>query len=219
MCGRYSIGEGIQQLSLELDVAPPPDFVPRYNAAPSQALPVVSNAQRQQVALYTWGVIPFWAKEKGQRLINARAETVAEKSTFKKSFQQRRCLVLADGYYEWKKTPQGKVPHRLMRTDEQPFVFAGLWDERADQETGEVHRDFCIITTAASPSIADIHDRTPVILPKEVWDFWLGDTDDYTGLADVLRPLEDDKIKAYEVSKQVNNVQNDEADLTRLNSK
>ena len=219
MCGRYSIGEGIQHISQELGAAPPANFTPRYNAAPSQALPVVSNAQRQQVALYTWGVIPFWAKEKGQRLINARAETVAEKSTFKKSFQQRRCLVLADGYYEWKKTPQGKVPHRLVLTDEQPFVFAGLWDERADQETGEVHHDFCIITTAASPSITAIHDRMPVILPKEVWDFWLGDTDDYTGLTDVLRPLEDDKIKAYEVSKQVNNVQNDEADLIRLNSK
>ena len=180
---------------------------------------MVSNAQRQQVALYAWGVVPFWAKEKGQRLINARAETVAEKSTFKKSFQQRRCLVLADGYYEWKKTPQGKVPHRLVLTDEQPFVFAGIWDERADQETGEVLRDFCIITTAASPSIAAIHDRMPVILPKEAWNFWLGDTDDYTGLTDVLRPLEDDKIKAYEVSKRVNNVQNDEADLIRLNSK
>ena len=219
MCGRYSIGESIQQISEELGVAPPDNFIPRYNAAPSQALPVVSNAQRQQVALYTWGVIPFWAKEKGQRLINARAETVAEKSTFKKSFQQRRCLVLADGYYEWKKTPSGKVPHRLVRTDEQPFVFAGIWDERADQETGEVQHDFCIITTAASPSIAAIHDRMPVILPQEAWNFWLGDTDDYTGLTDVLRPLADDKIKAYEVSKQVNNVQNDEADLILLNSK
>ena len=219
MCGRYSIGEDIQQISEELGVAPPTDFTPRYNAAPSQALPVVSNAQRQQVSLYSWGVIPFWAKEKGQRLINARAETVAEKSTFKKSFQQRRCLVLADGYYEWKKTPQGKVPHRLVRTDEQPFVFAGIWDERTDRETGEVHHDFCIITTAASPSIAAIHDRMPVILPQEAWDFWLGDTSDYAGLTDVLRPLADDKIKAYEVSKRVNNVQNDEAELIRLNSK
>ena len=219
MCGRYSIGNDIQQIAQELNVAPPPKFTPRYNAAPSQSLPVVSNKQRQQVALYEWGVIPFWAKEKGQRLINARAETVAEKSTFKKSFQQRRCLVLADGYYEWKKTPAGKVPHRLVLQDEQPFVFAGIWDEHTDKSTGEVLSDFCIITTAASPNIAHIHDRMPVILPKEAWDFWLGDTEDYAGLTDVLRPLEEGKVTAYEVSKRVNNVQNDEEDLTQLNSK
>ena len=219
MCGRYSIGNDIQQISQELNATPPSGFTPRYNAAPSQALPVVSNTQRQQVALYEWGVIPFWAKEKGKRLINARAETVGEKSTFKKSFQRRRCLVLADGYYEWKKTPTGKVPHRLVRQDERPFVFAGIWDERTDQDTGEVKHDFCIITTAASPGIAHIHDRMPVILPKEAWDFWLADTEDYAGLTDVLRPLEDGDIKTYEVSKRVNNVQNDEEDLIRLNSK
>ena len=219
MCGRYSIGNVIQQISQELNATLPASFTPRYNAAPSQALPVVSSAQRQQVALYEWGVIPFWAKEKGQRLINARAETVAEKSTFKKSFQQRRCLVLADGYYEWKKTPEGKVPHRMVLSDERPFVFAGIWDEHADRDTGEVKHDFCIITTAASPSIAPIHDRMPVILARETWEFWLADTEDYAGLTDVLRPLEDDQIKAYEVSKRVNNVQNDEEDLIRLNSK
>ena len=219
MCGRYSIGNDIKQIAQELGVDPPQKFTPRYNAAPSQALPVVSSAQRQQVALYEWGVIPFWAKEKGQRLINARAETVAEKSTFKKSFQQRRCLVLADGYYEWKKTAAGKVPHRLVLADEHPFVFAGIWDEHTNKSTGEVLRDFCIITTAASPNIAHIHDRMPVILTKESWDFWLADTEDYEGLSDVLRPLAEGAVKAYEVSKRVNNVQNDEEDLTQLNSK
>ncbi len=219
MCGRYSIGNDIQQIGQELNVTLPPAFTPRYNAAPSQALPVVSNAQRQQVAWYQWGIIPFWAKEKGQRLINARAETVAEKSTFKKSFRQRRCLVFADGYYEWKKTPEGKVPHRLVLHDRRPFVFAGIWDEHADQNTGEVLHDFCIITTAASPSIAHIHDRMPVILLKETREFWLADTEDYAGLTDILRPLEDGQIEAYEVSKRVNSVQNDDEDLTRLNSK
>lgn len=219
MCGRYSIGPDVQLLSQELHLTPPANFTPRYNAAPSQALPVVSNAERQRVSLFQWGVIPFWAKGKGQRLINARAETVAEKSTFKKSFRQRRCWVLADGYYEWQKTPQGKVPHRMVLSDEQPFVFAGIWDEHADQETGEVQRDFCIITTAASPSIAHIHDRMPVILSEETRRFWLSDTEDYDGLVDTLRPLADDRIKAYEVSKRVNNVQNDDDTLIRLNSK
>ena len=219
MCGRYSIGPDIQQIGQELGVSFPRDFTPRYNAAPSQALPVISDAERQRVSQYQWGVIPFWAKEKGQRLINARAETVAEKSTFKRSFQQRRCWVLADGYYEWQKTKVGKVPHRLVLSDERPFVFAGIWDEHTDRETGEVMRDFCVITTAASPSIAHIHDRMPVILPETVRDFWLSDTEDYAGLTDILCPLNDDQIKAYEVSKRVNNVQNDDAELIRLNSK
>lgn len=219
MCGRYSIGPDVRQISQELGISFPLNFAPHYNAAPSQALPVVSNANRHQVSQYQWGVIPFWAKEKGQRLINARAETVAEKSTFKKSFRQRRCWVLADGYYEWQKTKAGKVPHRLMLADERPFVFAGIWDERTNRETGEVTRDFCIITTAASPSIAHIHDRMPVILSKTVRDFWLSDTEDYEGLTDILRPLDDHRIKAYEVSKRVNNVQNDDAELIRLNSK
>ena len=219
MCGRYSIGNDIQQISKELNASPPPGFTPRYNAAPSQVLPVVSNTQRQEVTLYEWGVIPSWAKEKGQRLINARAETVAEKNTFKQSFRQRRCLVLADGYYEWKKTPQGKVPYRLVLQDERPFVFAGIWDEHTDKSTGEVTRDFCIITTAASPDIAHIHDRMPVILPKEAWEFWLDDTNDYAGLTDALRPMEGGQIKAYEVSKRVNNVQNDDEELIKMNGK
>lgn len=219
MCGRYSIGNDIQQIGQDLGVTLPPEFTPRYNAAPSQALPVVNTTEQRQAALFTWGIVPFWAKEKNQRLINARAETVDEKSTFKKSFRQRRCLVLADGYYEWKKTPAGKVPHRLVLSDRRPFVFAGIWDERADRETGEVLRDFCIITTAASPSIAPIHDRMPVILAQEVWDFWLADTEDYAGLTDLLCPLEDGQIEAYEVSTRVNNVQNDDEDLIRLNSK
>ena len=197
----------------------PTGFTPRYNAAPSQALPVVSNAHPKQVSLYHWGVVPFWAKEKGQRLINARAETVAEKSTFKQSFRQRRCWVLADGYYEWQKTKAGKVPHRLVLTNERPFVFAGIWDEHVNKETGEVRRDFCIITTAASPSISPIHDRMPVILSEETREAWLSDTEDYAGLTDLLRPLDDSQIKAYEVSKRVNNVQNDDDELIRLNSK
>ena len=219
MCGRYSIGSDIADISQTLGVAPPAEFTPRYNAAPSQALPVVSNTDPQRVSLYTWGVVAFWAKEKGQRLINARAETVAEKSTFKQSFRQRRCWVLADGYYEWQKTKAGKVPHRLVRTDEQPMVFAGLWDEHVDQETGEVRHDFCIITTEASPSIAHIHNRMPAMLAADNRSLWLSDTEDYAGLQSLLRPLADEQIRAYEVSKLVNNVQNDDVSLTRLNSK
>ncbi len=219
MCGRYSIGAAVAEISQTLGVTPPTAFTPRYNAAPSQALPVVSNRQPQRVSLYHWGVVPFWAKAKGQRLINARAETVAEKSTFKQSFQQRRCWVLADGYYEWQKTKTGKIPHRLVRTDDEPMVFAGLWDEYVDRDTGEVRHDFCIITTAASPGIAHIHNRMPAMLSADTRALWFSDTEDYAGLTDILRPLADSQVRAYEVSKLVNNVQNDDESLTRLNSK
>lgn len=211
MCGRYSIGAEIQALSQRLKLQLPPDFEPNYNAAPSQQLPVVSNYRPGFFSYFQWGIVPFWAKDEQKRLINARAETILEKATFKKSFKTRRCLVAADGYYEWMKTKEGKIPYRICLESDQPFVFAGIWDRQNDfiDET-----DFCIITTAASPSIEHIHNRMPVILHPEAIDFWLSDTEDYEGLHDVLRPMEDKDIKAYQVSKKVNHVQNNEAALT-----
>ncbi|MDF9796016.1 putative SOS response-associated peptidase YedK [Catalinimonas alkaloidigena] len=210
MCGRYSIGAEIQALAKRLEVTVPPDFEPNYNAAPSQRLPIVSNYQPSNFTYFQWGIVPFWAKEEQKRLINARAETILEKATFKKAFKKRRCLVAADGYYEWMKTEQGKQPYRICRVDETPFVFAGIWDR---QNEFEDQADFCIVTTSASPSVAHIHNRMPVILHPDAIDFWLSDTEDYEGLQDVLRPMEDKLIKAYQVSKKVNNVQNNEYEL------
>ena len=213
MCGRYSIGPEIETLVEKLNVALPPDFSPHYNAAPSQHLPVVSNQHPGQVTLYQWGLIPFWAKNpSGQRLINARSETVHEKSTFKRAFRSKRCLVPAGGYYEWKKTPQGKEPYRIILADESPFVFAGIWQTPSEQSATQTP-EYCIITTQAPTSIKNIHDRMPVILDKAAWDFWLSDTEDSEGLQDILRPIEDNKLQAYPVSKRVNNVQNDDAKL------
>ena len=213
MCGRYSIGPEIETLVEKLNVALPPDFSPHYNAAPSQHLPVVSNQHPGQVTLYQWGLIPFWAKNpSGQRLINARSETVHEKSTFKRAFRSKRCLVPAGGYYEWKKTPQGKEPYRIILVDESPFVFAGIWQSPSEQSATQTP-EYCIITTQAPTSIKNIHDRMPVILDKAAWDFWLSDTEDSEGLQDILRPIEDNKLQAYPVSKRVNNVQNDDAKL------
>lgn len=214
MCGRYSIGPEVASLAERLKTALPADFSPHFNAAPSQQLPVVSNLQRKNVVLYQWGITPFWAKEASgsKQLINARAETVHEKSTFKRAFRTHRCLVLADGYYEWKKTKQGKVPYRITLADNTPFVFAGIWQEPNENSDRDVP-EYCIITTQAPRSIADIHDRIPVILDPAAWDFWLGDTEDYEGLQDVLRPLSDNQLQAYTVSKRVNNAQHDDASL------
>lgn len=210
MCGRYSIGAEIEALAQILKVKVPADFEPNYNAAPSQKLPVVSNHQPSRFTLFQWGIIPFWARAEQKRLINARAETILEKATFKKAFKTRRCLVAASGYYEWMKTKDGKVPYRICLQNEQPFVFAGIWDTSGEDEE---QADFCIITTSASPSVAHIHERMPVILHPEAIPLWLSDTEDHEGLQDLLRPMEDQEIKAYQVSKRVNNVQHNDASL------
>ena len=214
MCGRYSIGPEVASLAEKLKSALPSEFVPHYNAAPSQHLPVVSNQQPGRVAMYQWGMVPFWAKEGAgsKQLINARAETVNEKSTFKRAFRTHRCLVLASGYYEWKKVSKGKEPYRITLADASPFVFAGIWQEPNENSNNEVP-EYCIITTQAPKAIADIHDRMPVILDPAAWDFWMSDTEDYEGLQDVLRPLADKQVQAYTVSKRVNNVQNDDETL------
>lgn len=214
MCGRYTISTPAEKLAQLFDVEVPPEYQPRYNAAPTQWLPVISNHQKRKISLYSWGILPRWAQEKGssQRLINARAETVAEKATFKNSFKKRRCLVVADGYYEWKKMNNKKIPHRILLDKEQPFTFAGLWDT-FEGESGEEVSAFAIITVTASPSVADIHDRMPAILDKDTADFWLSDSEDYEGLEDVLRPYPGEHLKAYAVSTQVNSVKNDQESL------
>ncbi len=214
MCGRYTITTPAEKLAQLFEVEVSAQYQPRYNAAPTQQLPVISNNQKQKISLYEWGILPRWAQEKGstQRLINARAETILEKATFKSSFKKRRCLVVADGYYEWKKTKDKKIPHRILLKEERPFTFAGIWDA-FENESGMQVPAFVIITVAASPIIADIHDRMPAILDKETADFWLSDSEDHEGLQDVLRTYPDAQLKAYAVSTQVNVVKNDEESL------
>ena len=208
MCGRYSIGNEIQELAKKHKMEVPSGFQPTYNAAPGQDLPVVSNHNSSTFTLYHWGIVPFWAKDSSKRLINARAETIAEKPTFKQSFQQRRCLIPADSYYEWKKSPEGKTPYRILRSDASAFFLAGIWDT---QESGPA--DFAIITTQASPSIANIHDRMPAMLVDEAISLWLSDTEDWEGLQDILRPYDDQQLRSYPVSTAINRVSNNEAEL------
>ena len=221
MCGRYTITTPAEKLAQLFEVEVSAQYQPHYNAAPTQQLPVISNQKKQHILLYHWGILPRWAQEQGssQRLINARAETVAEKASFKNSFKKRRCLVVADGYYEWKKTDSKKIPHRILLKKERPFTFAGIWDTFEGESGAEIPA-FAIITVAASPSIADIHDRMPAILDKEAAGLWLSDSEDYEGLQDVLRPYPDAHLKAYAVSTQVNAVKNNEESLLQpVNSK
>jgi len=208
MCGRYSIGNEIQELAEKHKMKVPSDFQPTYNAAPGQDLPVVSNQNSSAFSWFHWGTVPFWAKDSSKRLINARAETVAEKPTFKQSFQKRRCLIPADSYYEWMKSPEGKTPYRILCSDASAFFLAGIWDT---EDSGPAN--FAIITSQASPSIANIHDRMPVMLVDEAISLWLSDTEDWEGLQDILRPYDSQKLRAYPISTEINRVRNNEAGL------
>ncbi len=162
-----------------------------------------------------WGLIPFWAKNRsiGSRMINARAETVVDKPSFRDAFRRRRCLVLADGFYEWRRTATGKRPMRVALRSGEPFAFAGIWSMWKDPEDNSIPT-CAIITTSANELLRLIHHRMPAILPREMEGFWLDRSiQDTTELRSVLTPYPDDAMEAYEVSTLVNSVANDGPDL------
>ena len=212
MCGRYTLIADLGDLAqrFEFDGS---DFSydPGYNIAPTESVLTVRNLDGRAAAFMRWGLIPFWAKDPkiGARMINARAETVAEKPAFRNALKRRRCLVLADGYYEWQKTPVGKRPFRIVMRSGEPFAFAGLWETWKDPE-GNVIPSCTIITTAANDFLAPIHNRMPIILPREKEELWL-DTgfDDQATLTSVLIPHPGEDMDAYEVSTMVNYARND----------
>ena len=181
-----------------------------YNAAPSQNLPVITNKQPNVLQFFSWGLQPYWAKDAKavKRSINARAETITEKPMFRNLLKSKRCLVPADGFFEWKKTEKGKVPHRIMLKNEEIFSFAGLWDEWTDKETGEVMHTFSIITTDANELVRPIHDRMPVMLSPEAEELWLDEKEPQDGLLSLLTPYNPDEMKAFPVSSLVNSPQN-----------
>ena len=183
----------------------------RYNIAPSQSLLAVLNGGERRAAHLRWGLIPSWAKSAsvGNRLINARAETVAGRPSFRTALARRRCLVLADGFYEWQRTGKTRKPMRIIMKSGEPFAFAGLWDSWRDPE-GEIVRSCTIITTAANELLHPVHERMPVILPRELESFWLDrDVEDTEALAQALVPYPSELMEAYEVSSLVNRPGND----------
>ena len=208
MCGRYSLVASIAELEGRFgfdgaDVA----YSPSYNVAPTQGvLTVVAESDARRAVRMRWGLIPSWAREAsiGSRMINARAETVAEKPSFRTALRRRRCLVLADGFYEWRRTSAGKRPMRITMASGEPFAFAGLWDTwRGPQD--EAVTSCTIITTGANDLLRPIHDRMPVILQREREDLWLDhDVREPNVLRELLIPYNPDSMKAYEVSTLVN---------------
>ena len=212
MCGRYSLiadlGELARRFEFDGDWL---TFDSSYNVAPTQEVLTVVGGKSRRAGFMRWGLIPSWVKDPsvGSHMINARAETVVERPAFRTALRRRRCLVLADGFYEWQKSGSRRRPMRVVMRSGEPFAFAGLWETWRDPE-GKVVPSCTIITTEANDLLRPIHDRMPVILSRDDEDFWLdrGESDP-AGLANVLKPYPADAMEAYEVSSLVNSHAND----------
>jgi putative SOS response-associated peptidase YedK len=197
-----------------------PNSRPRYNVAPTDEIAVVRfDPESKQRTLDTlrWGLIPFWAKEAkvGYSMINAKAETVAEKPAYREAFKSRRCLIPTDGFYEWKKLDaKTKQPYAFVMNDRSLFGFAGLWDRWTDKASGEVIRSFTIITTTPNDVCAPVHDRMPVIVEPQNYGKWLGgEPIDPVQLLMMLRSFPAEKMESFAVDPRVGNVRNDDAAL------
>lgn len=214
MCGRYTLTTTIARLVGLFDLSNLPNLPARYNIAPTQEVAAVrlEDGKRRLVFLRL-GLIPSWAKDAriAATMINARAETIAEKPAFRGAFRRRRCLVLADGFYEWRAEGKSKQAYRITLADGDAFAFAGLW-EMWRKPDGEDVASCTIVTCAANELISALHDRMPVILPPEAIEAWLDPKSEPAGLQALLRPYAAKAMTYYPVSTRVNNVRNDDAD-------
>jgi len=213
MCGRFTLTQPASVVAERFGVQFALfEFAPRYNIAPSQPVAVVMQNGERRLEACQWGLVPFWAKEPeiGNRLINARAETLAEKPAFKYSLARRRCLIPADGFFEWRKEGNRRTPVYILRRDGGLFAFAGLWDEWQSPD-GSPLRTCTIITTEPNALIAPIHNRMPVILHPENEALWLDTSQrEPTRLLSLLKPYPTEELEAYAVSTHVNNPNNDD---------
>ncbi|APH04811.1 SOS response-associated peptidase [Bacillus weihaiensis] len=221
MCGRFSLATDQEILQEEFNFRLDDEMYERYNIAPSQNILVVGSNRKERIGVYMkWGLIPPWAKDAkiGYKMINARAETIDEKSSFKKPFLSQRCLILSDGFFEWKKDGTKKEPIRFVMKNRKPFAMAGLWEKWNDG--GKPLFSCTIITTTANEITEDVHDRMPVILPKQCQDLWLDrDYHDIHSLKSFLVPYHSNAMERFTVSSSVNSPKNDTAEcLEPLNS-
>ncbi|MGF1669342.1 MAG: SOS response-associated peptidase [Balneolaceae bacterium] len=219
MCGRYVLKSTIQELKDTYSAIQQREFQyqPLYNVAPTLDMPIVFDSDEggRVIDLYRWGLVPFWAKEikVGYSMINARAETLASKKTFTRLFKRKRCIVPANGFYEWKKTPDGKIPHYITLRDKGIISFAGLYEHWKSSD-GEQVDSFTIITTEANEIIKPLHDRMPAILILQEVDEWLNpENQNSKSLQELLRPYPDDDINYRSVSTKINNPRNQGSEL------
>lgn len=215
MCGRYSLTKPPEAMRRLFQFRRAlRNLPPRYNIAPTQDAPVVrlSADGERELAMLRWGLVPSWSQDpkSGYSTINARAETVAEKPAFRSAFKSRRCLVPADGFYEWQKVDTRKQPYRIAMKDDGLFAFAGLWER---WEKGETIESFTIIVTQANDLLKPIHDRMPVILDPLDYEPWLDTGTSPAAAQKLLRPFPSDAMRAYPVSTRVNSPRNDDASV------
>jgi putative SOS response-associated peptidase YedK len=208
MCGRFSLGRSRRDIEEEFGASLPEGFRPRYNIAPTQeVLALIEDEQGRRLERFRWGLVPTWAPDpqRGNKLINARAETLFAKPSFRDAARRRRCLILADGFYEWRKLPDGrKIPVYVRLRSRKPFGMAGVW-ERWEGPHGQVLQTCAVVTTEANELLRPIHDRMPVIVPPKLRDLWLDShVHRATELAPVLRPYPAEELECYPVARWVN---------------
>lgn len=218
MCGRYALYGPVSRMRRELDALTEGfEFSARYNAAPMQFMPVLRQRPdgERVIHLLRWGLVPSWSKDDGiaARLINARAETVANKPSFRAAFRRRRCIVPANGFYEWQRLPDRKQPFYIHPAHGEFFAFAALWERWQPPQDGEAIDTYTILTTAANAAIQPLHDRMPVILAPDDFAPWLAQDTPTDALQALLQPCANDAVCAHPVSARVGNVRNDDAQL------
>lgn len=213
MCGRFSLTTELDALleRFQIEQTTIEGYEPRFNIAPSQQIPAVIRAgHKNRIGTLRWGLVPFWAKNVSiaSKLINARSETADKKASFKHALKKRRCLILSDGFYEWKQTENRKVPMRIQVRKGEPFAMAGLWEKWDDGQ--RIHYTCTILTTEANELMEEIHNRMPVILTKETEKIWLDSSvNDVAELNQCIKPFASSEMSAYEVSTIVKSPKNE----------
>ncbi|KOR78611.1 SOS response-associated peptidase [Peribacillus frigoritolerans] len=218
MCGRFTLFTDIEEIKERFDIQGSfhEEYQFSYNIAPSQSvLSVINDGVRNRLGYLRWGLIPFWAKDEkaGYKMINARAETIAEKASFRNAYKKKRCLIIADSFYEWKKTPERKIPMRIKLKNHAPFGMAGLWESWKSPEGISIY-SCSVITTVPNELMTSIHDRMPVILKPEDEKDWLNPSiNDPAYLQQYLKSFDSEQMEAFEVSTDVNSTKNNTPNL------
>ena len=213
MCGRFAFYSPSEATAALFGVESAPDVQARYNIAPTQFIAAIRNDEERhpELAMFRWGLVPSWAKDPsiGNRMINARAETVAEKPSFRTAYRKRRCLILADGFYEWHTEAGVKIPWFISLANGEPFAFAGLWEHWQSKGTDESLQTTTIVTTAANEFLSQLHHRMPVVLEAETATRWLAGDMDLLGEVSANSP----RFQAWPVDRMVNNARNEAPEL------
>jgi len=213
MCGRFAFYSPSEAATALFGVSTSVEVQPRYNIAPTQFIAAIRNDpdEQRELVMLRWGLVPFWAKDPsmGNRMINARAETVAEKPAYRAAYRHRRCIVLADGFYEWCREGDTKVPHFISLASCEPFALAGLWENWTDKESGDSLQTTTLITSEANEFMAPLHHRMPVILESATAGEWLAGSNDLLDDVAAITP----PLRAWPVDRRVNNARNEGEDL------